>query len=222
MGTTDPAIDAEFDRDSVRAPAWRSNRATRGPLSRDAIIDAALRVLDREGVDRLSMRQVGEELGTGQATIYWHVRNKSELLRLVAERAVAEVRLPEPDPGRWAEQLSELAMQVRAAMKSHRDLARISLGRIPAGPTTDRIDEWLFRLLSPVGIPGKTISYAGDLFGLYVGAYAFEESLSSAPGHAAEFPLVPHRPPDGDVDARFEFGVATLVNGLKAYANDAR
>ena len=72
-------------------------------------MEAALRVLDREGMDALSMRKVGEELGTGAASLYWHVRNKDELLQLVYESVVAELALPPPDPSTWKEQLRDLA-----------------------------------------------------------------------------------------------------------------
>src|SRR5207247_6540868 len=60
-----------------------------------------------------------EELGTGPASIYWHVRNKGELLQLLYERVMEEVRLPAPDPSRWTEQLRELARQVRDIMRRH-------------------------------------------------------------------------------------------------------
>ena len=66
------------------------------------------RVIDADGMDGLSMRGVGEELGTGAASLYWHVRNKEQLLQLVFERVVEEIQLPEPDPARWREQLSDL------------------------------------------------------------------------------------------------------------------
>src|SRR5579875_2585707 len=86
----------------VPEPPWRvPRREGRAPLSRDAIVDAALRVLDAEGMDGLSMRRVGEELGAGAASIYWHVQNKDELLQLVFERVISEIELPVPDPSRW-------------------------------------------------------------------------------------------------------------------------
>src|SRR5438045_7753763 len=118
-------------RDPVPEPPWRADARARAeprlPLTRDAIVEAALRVLDREGMDGLSMRRVAEELGTGAASLYWHVRNKDELLQLLNERFAAEVELPEPDPSRWQEQLKEVAHQMRSAAHRHRDLARISL-----------------------------------------------------------------------------------------------
>lgn len=215
---------------------------TRAPLTRDAIVDAALRVLDAEGVDRLSMRRVGEELGTGAASIYWHVKNKEELLQLIFERVTAAAELPPPDPAHWQDQLRELSMQMRKTLNNHRDLARISLGRIPSGPTIALMSEWLFTLLTPVGIPDKVIAYLGDLFGLYVGGFTYEESLGSAsftgPDLTPEqfltmmkdyllslpedrFPHT-HRTVDltldFSVDARYAFGIDLMIRGLETYA----
>jgi AcrR family transcriptional regulator len=205
-------------------------------------VDAALRVLDAEGADGLSMRRVGEELGTGAASIYWHVRNKDELLQLVFEQVMAEAELPPPDPSRWQEQLRALANQMRAIFNRHRDAARISLGRAPAGPAVAVFTEWLFTLLGPAGIPDKAIAYLGDLFGLYVGAFAFEESLGASSldtqgvppeqflemikGYLRSLPQdrFPHtrQAADlifaGDRDDRFAFGIDLMIRGLQTLA----
>src|SRR5260370_7867851 len=166
----------------VPEPPWRTapKPSARTPLTREAIVEAALRVLDADGIDGLSMRRVGEELGTGAASIYWPVRSREQLLHLVFERVTEEAKLPEPDPSRWQEQLRAFAHRMREVLNNHRDVARLSIGRIPAGPTLAVYSEWLFALLKPVGIPDQVIAYLGDLFGLYVGAYAFEESLGTS------------------------------------------
>jgi AcrR family transcriptional regulator len=227
-------------------PPWRSGRARtppRPPLTRDAIVEAALTVLEREGMDGLSMRKVGEKLGTGAASLYWHVRNKEELLQLVFERVTEEIDLPEPDPSRWQEQCKELARQMLEVMRRHRDVARISLGRIPSGPSVARFSEWLFELLQPVGIPDRVIAYLGDLMGLYIGAYAFEESLGLVSPTGEEMPpeeiirmlrdymlsLPADRFPrtlaaidimfDGTTHERFEFALDLIVRGLETYAS---
>lgn len=230
----------------IPEPPWRASRRPsappKTPLTREAIVDAALRVLDREGMDGLSMRRVGEELGTGAASLYWHVRNKEELLQLLFERAMGEIDLPTPDPTRWREQLKDLGRQSRALMRRHRDIGRISLGRVPAGPTLAGLTEWLFELLQPVGIPDLVIAYLGDLMGLYVGAYAFEESLgvitptgedlspeefvamlreyvASLPRE--RFPRTVDAVDElfaGGPDERFEFGLELIVRGVETYA----
>jgi AcrR family transcriptional regulator len=232
------------DTAGIPEPPWhKSPRAgSRTPLTRAAIVDAALRVLDAEGMDGLSMRRVGEELGTGAASIYWHVRNKEHLLQLVFERVTEEAELPAPDPSRWQEQLRTLAAQMRAMLNSHRDIARISLGRVPTGPMLAVLTEWLFTLLTPVGIPDKVIAYVGDLFGLYVGAFAFEENLRPASPGGDDLPpeqfiemikdyilslpgdRFPHtrRTVDllfsNDREDRYAFGIDLMLRGLQTYA----
>ena len=235
--------------EQIPEPPWRADRRARAapriPLTQDAILDAALRVLERDGMDGLSMCRVAEELGTGAASLYWHVRNKDELLQLLFERLSGEIELPDPDPSRWQEQLKDLGRQLRAVAHRHRDYARISLGRIPSGPTIVRFAEWLFELMTPTGVPDREIAYLGDLMSLYVGAYAFEESLgpASPTGEAVPpeqimemfrdyllsvpadtFPHV-HRAVGhlfgGDADERFEFGMDVIVKGIEAYARPA-
>jgi len=235
------------DTSDIPEPPWRTSRksASRTPLTRQAIVDAAMRVLDAEGVDGLSMRRVGEELGAGAASIYWHVRNKDELLQLVFERVISEIELPVPDPSRWQEQLSKLAVQIRAVLNRHRDVARLTLGRVPTGPSLAVFTEWVFTLLKPVGIPDRVIAYLGDLFGLYAGSFAYEESLGaeavSGPDlspeqffsmlrtYIAELPedRFPHtrRTVDllfsDDREDRYMFGVDLMIRGLASYAGQA-
>ena len=232
------------DATGVPEPPWQQTgkAAGRTPLTRDAIVDAALRVLDEVGMDGLSMRRVAEELGTGAASLYWHVRNKDQLLQLIFERVTQQTVLPEPDPSHWQEQLRELAHQMRAVMHSHRDVARISLGRIPGGPTLALYNEWLFTLLKPAGIPDQVIAYIGDFFGLYVGAYAFEESLGTEAftggdmspeqffGMLSDYLLslpadrFPHTRSavgllfGGGPDERYAFGIELILRGLSTYA----
>src|SRR5215475_10267794 len=100
--------------DALPVPAWKATRrppATRPQLSRDLIVETAIRLLDADGLDGVSMRRVADELGTGPASLYAHVANKEELLDLVLDRVLAEVELPEPDPARWQEQLREIGRQ---------------------------------------------------------------------------------------------------------------
>src|SRR5579875_1882296 len=68
--------------DSAPEPPWRATERgePRIPLTRDAVVEAAVRVLERGGVDALSMRRVAEEIGTGAASLYGHIRDKEELL----------------------------------------------------------------------------------------------------------------------------------------------
>ena len=192
----------------VPEPPWRRPArvaARRTPLSRDALVEAALRVLDR---------------------------------------VIGEIDLPALDPARWEEQLKDLFRRARQVLKRHGQVARISLGRIPVGPHALEVMEWQFALLREAGLPDPVVAHAGDILALYLGAYAFEESLGLTPPGGAEMPpeqavemiggyfasLPPDRFPNvvalagngalmsGGPDERFEFGLDLLVRGLAAHA----
>jgi AcrR family transcriptional regulator len=241
------AMEASVDR-SIPEPPWRAapRARPRTPLTQEAVVDAALRVLGREGNDGLRMRRVAEELGTGPATLYWHVASKDELINLMIDRVASEIETPPPDPARWQEQLKEWGVQVRRVFQQHPGVAVLTLGRIPVGPNLVRLTEWVLTLLRGAGVPDRIAAYAGDLFGLYLGAFAYEEALGlpSPTGEdlppdkilamfrayfeslpADRFPNV-HATLDelfgGDPDERFELGMEVIVRGLASYIEPGR
>lgn len=86
----------------------------RGRLSRDRIVDAAVELGQREGLDQVSMRRLGRELGVEPMSLYYHVPSKATLIVLMADRAVST--LPEPDRSRpWDERLVELLIGIYRA-----------------------------------------------------------------------------------------------------------
>ena len=237
---TDPEHAAE-----IPEPPWvkaRPRRA-RAPLSREAIVEAALTVLDREGAGGLSMRRIGEELGSGAGALYWHVDNKEQLVQLLFDRVIGELPLPEIDPPNWREQVKQAARDVREAMNRHPGLAQLSFGRIPLGPNAIRYFEWHLALLRAGGLPDRVAALATDLIHLYVDSFSFEECVEMThPGgkeqqEAGDFvgelrayfaSLPADRFPNvtelavpltsGGRDERFEFGLEILVDGLAAHA----
>src|SRR5581483_9066844 len=112
----------------------RGRRRGRPPITREAIVETALQLLDRDGLDQLSMRRVADALNTGPASLYWHVGNKDGLLDLVFDQIIGEMDVPPPQGDRWKEQLKQIALSQRATILRHRDLVAISMGRIPMGP----------------------------------------------------------------------------------------
>jgi AcrR family transcriptional regulator len=213
----------------------------RPALTREAIVEAALRVVDSEGFDALTMRRVGQELGTGGASLYAHVDNKEALIELVMDRVMSEVDVPwPPEPERWREQVKEAMRRIRATYRAHRDLARGGLARIPTGPNAVVSMERFLALLRASGLPDQVVAYAADLLPLYATAVAYEESLYEGRGFTeadmrrfvvelrAYFESLPSdRFPTvtalaaaltagGEGDERFEFGLEVLVRGLEA------
>src|SRR5215471_13256184 len=165
----------------LEPPWWRPPKGqhrTRPPLTREAIVDAALGILDADGVDALTIRRLGHELGTGAASLYWHIAGKDELGELVYDRIMGEIELPEPNPSRWQDQLKDLARQAYRAMLSHNDAVRLSIGRPPAGPNMVRIVEWMLVLMRSAGIPDQPAAYFGNTLGRFLDASVLEASTA--------------------------------------------
>jgi AcrR family transcriptional regulator len=223
-------------------PWWRKRDASpreKRPLTREKIVEAALVLLERDGLQGLSMRRLAQELGSGAASLYWHVGDKEELLGLLLDRIVGETPVPEPDPEHWQRTIKELARAVRKHLSQRRDAAQLSLGRVPAGPNSLPILERNLAVLAASKLPPRVISYAADMFALYVGAFAYEESLrlgaeQTSPEQLGayfaslppqQFPTLTRLAPDlvaGDSDARFEFAIDLLIRGLEAMGTSAQ
>jgi AcrR family transcriptional regulator len=116
--------------------ARRDARATpppREPVTLERVGDAALRVVDAEGLDALTVRRLAQELGVGTMTLYWYVQNKDEVLDLVADRMMADVRLPAADAD-WRQAIRDVATAVREAMLRHANAVPVMLSRGSLGP----------------------------------------------------------------------------------------
>ncbi len=117
-----------------------------------------LRILDSDGLDGLSMRRVAEELDNGAASLYWHVGSKDGLLDLIFDRVIGEQGLPEPEGGHWKEQIKQVARAQSAAIRRHRDLVAVSLGRVPMGPNALRYSEGVLAILRAGGARTGSLS----------------------------------------------------------------
>jgi AcrR family transcriptional regulator len=160
-------------------PPWRSaqRKPARQPLSRDLIVETALALLEKEGMDALSMRRVAQALNTGPASLYAHVRNRDELCELMFDRILGQVELPEPDPERWREQLKEMCLAQVRAMVAYPGIAQVVVNAmIPIGPNALRHAEAMLAVLRAGGVPARQAAFAFDALGLYGKAYAAEAS----------------------------------------------
>jgi len=159
-----------------RHPPERTRRRGREPITREAIVETALRLLDKDGLDELSMRRLADELDTGPASLYWHVGSKDGLLELIFDRVIGEVEMPEPEPDRWQEQLKEVGRAGRAMILRHRDIVRISIGRIPMGPNALRASEGIFSILRAGGVPDQLAVTAHHLLFAIINGFTLDET----------------------------------------------
>src|SRR6266852_5169839 len=102
-------------------------------LDRAQVVRAALALLDEVGLDDLTMRRLADRLGIKAASLYRHVRDKDELLALLADEISGEVPMVE-SRGSWKDQLVEMGRNTRRGLLAHRDGARLLPSRrLPSG-----------------------------------------------------------------------------------------
>jgi AcrR family transcriptional regulator len=155
----------------------QSERAAKIPLTRNEIVQAALRIVRAEGIDAVSMRRIAAEFETGPSSLYAHVANKDELLQLMFDEMCGTITVPEPEPARWQEQVKELARAGYQAMLEHNDLARAALATIPTGPNAMRVSDAMLGLMLSGGVPAHIAGWALDRIFLYITADAYEFSI---------------------------------------------
>lgn len=103
------------------------------PLTRDQIVAAAIRLVDDEGADALSMRRLGDALGAGAASVYWHVPSKEALLDLVADEVIGEAFDGFRAPAEWRAWMAAAARAMHGALRRHPGVAPIIARRPPTG-----------------------------------------------------------------------------------------
>ncbi|GAA3441802.1 TetR/AcrR family transcriptional regulator [Planomonospora venezuelensis] len=236
--------------DELPALPWdRSRRRAvpaRIPLSAERIVDAAYTVLDREGFEKLSMRQVAAELGVAVSALYTHVSSKDELFELMYIRLFKDWDLPDPDPAHWRRQVADFARGGLARLRKHRDLARISMIGVPFSPEVLPQMEQLVTLFRVAGLPDRVAGAAGDILSTFIDGYAFEENMwenrrresaeiswpemrASLQQFFADLPsdrfpnlvaLADHMLPSSE-DERFELAVEIIIRGLASFAEEA-
>ncbi|WP_371525103.1 TetR/AcrR family transcriptional regulator C-terminal domain-containing protein [Streptomyces sp. NBC_01283] len=121
-----------------------------GQLTRTAVVDAALRVLEDRGLEGLSTRAVADSLGVRMNTVLWHVKTKARMLELMADAVVGGIGY-EGLPSQPRQRARELACRYRRALLAHRDGAALVTGTYPAEPHTLRFADRLVDALLEAG-----------------------------------------------------------------------
>jgi AcrR family transcriptional regulator len=218
-------------------------RTPKEPLTRERIVDAAMRLLIEQGYEAVSMRKVAQDLGTGAASLYAHVANKRELDQLLVERAAEQMDIPRnPDPERWQDQLKDAMREMLRVFRANPGVARAAIGQVPLGEQALQATESILAILKAGNVADQAAAWAVDLIPLYVTAIAFEETVQGASGWtqadvagfvaemrtffdhlpADRYPLTvalaPALTAGASGDERFEFGIAVITAGLASFA----
>ena len=153
--------------DPVADSVWmRPSRSRRGrpQLSRDEIVEAAIKLLDADGLDGLSMRRLGATIGAGATSLYFYVAHKDELLELCVDEVMGEIDIPDVTEG------GDWRIAAAAFMQSYRDVivhhpwTLSLLGVRPAiGPKAMRMSDRLVHMLTLAGFEGRGVAHASAL-----------------------------------------------------------
>jgi AcrR family transcriptional regulator len=171
------------------------------PLKRERVLDAALAVAEREGLQRLSMRQVAAELGVSPMALYRHVRNKDDLLDGLVERLLAELELPEQSLP-WDERLRSLAGELRALSHRRPELFGLLLQRRAVGEDATRARQVALEALRDSGLDDQAAGRIERLLSTVVMGFALSEATGRFQGI--------------DVDAEFDSALELLARVVAA------
>ena len=100
---------------------------------------------------------------------------------IALDQALAELNVPEPDPGRWAGQLAEVARQMRAVIGRHRDIVPSSIGILPGGSRALRCHERVLAIMRAGGLPDSRAVTGLYLLWVIVNGFSLEETRTGDP-----------------------------------------
>lgn len=203
--------------------------AKRQPLSRRRVLEAAVRFVDREGLEALSMRKLGAELEVEAMSLYNHVPNKDALLDGMVELLLSELRVP-PETGDWELRIREAYRAYRRLAHEHPNVFPLFVARPPDTMDGVWLVEEFMKTLRGAGFDPGTALHAFRALSSYVTGYAMAEIRGFAMEPAGTRPGARILPPEEfphlaemepylgkvDHDAEFEFGLDLLFAGLRA------
>lgn len=205
----------------------------RDRLSRRRVLEAALRVVDSEGLTALTMRRLGRELGVEAMSLYRHVPNKDAVLDGIVELIVLEIEVPADVDSDWKDAARQIVRSYRRAAHSHPNAFPLVTMRPLNTPEGLRRLDATFEILRRAGLDEPTAIVAFRTLASYTRGFALEEVTGRAIGAeplgsdrldpralpADEFPRLAELAPllvAADRDAEFERGVDLILTGLEA------
>jgi AcrR family transcriptional regulator len=199
------------------------------PLARERIVAAAMKIIDAEGLDALSMRRLGTELGVNPMAAYHYVPNKAALYDLVLEAVMAGVDTETIDPALpLADQLKQAARAYRAAILAHPRAIPVLASRSLRTASVLRPVEPMLGILYAAGLTPDEAMAAVDFIAQFVlgGAVGYyHHEFDDEAGEQREFEaLDPAEFPNTirmiteahylGPDGEFEFGLDAVIHGL--------
>ena len=204
-------------------------------LTQQQVVRRAVDLMAEVGLEALTLRRLATELGVSAPTLYWHVRDKRQLLDLMAEALVERAgRSTAPAPGQpWWDWLAEEARLMWRALTSHRDAALVVAGNRPTDTALPGIEQVMASLVTVGFPPAEALRMILSISNYVIGC-AVERQAEAARDQdperdvrllqqAGDLPYLRaalaglHGPGPSADDAGFEYGLALLIGGARAH-----
>lgn len=114
------------------------------PLTADELFTTALRIVDAEGLEALSMRRLASEVGVEAASLYHHVPNKGALIDGMLAKMRAEMRIPDPVPQDWVDLFEAIFVEYYRVLATHPNLVVYAGRRVEGDPETSGLEALTF------------------------------------------------------------------------------
>lgn len=213
-------------------------RAGQEPLSRGRILDAALELVDKEGIGALTMRRLGAELGVNPMSIYHHLRGKDAVISGLVELVFSGMRVRYPDGASWQDRVRAWAEAYRGLVRSHPNLVlEIVSNAAVATEAVLLVNEPLYGALDGSGLPPAEVVRAADSVVDFVHGFALAEGAQPSvhsfdrrallkrleagvadelPATSRVFGALTRDEARYDFDRGFDAGLGILLKGIEA------
>jgi AcrR family transcriptional regulator len=220
-----------------------SKRAAAEALSRDAVVDRALQLADAEGLDAVTIRRLGQEFGVTPMALYWHVKNKDELLDAMGDRLFAGLRYEADPDAPWDERLRAVTRGLADALRAHPACVDLAFRRVFFAPEGKAVAEYTFGLLRQAGFSRRQTADIAT-HALQTAVMLVRSEPGAEPGctpeevdtrraekraylatlPADEYPRIRELADDllacDDTGAYYDFGIAVFVAGARSMRAD--
>ena len=208
--------------------------AGRARLNRERVLRAALVLADAGGIESLTMRRLGEDLGVEAMSLYKHVANKDALLDGMVDLVFAEIELPSGDTD-WRTAMRDRAVSARAALTRHPWATPLMQSRSAPGPATLRHHDTVIGTLRKAGFSVQLTAHAFSVLDGYIYGFAMQQRslpfdtpeeaeevgrqmfARMPPGefpHLTELTVQHILQPGYDYGDEFEYGLDLILDGL--------
>ncbi|GAB3618485.1 TetR/AcrR family transcriptional regulator C-terminal domain-containing protein [Okibacterium endophyticum] len=192
--------------------------------SRQNVIDAALQLLNDDGLDAVSIREVARRMRVNVNTVSFHVGTKARMLGLMSDAVLSQMSL-EDLPADGFDRVEEILRRYRDTLLAYRDGARLTAGNVPLEEHALRFVEALTSALARAGVPdGENVLGTWALFYFLLGVTQEQQAAQGASPDTEvalssdDYPAL-HRLGPGftsvSFDERFEFGLQAILGSLR-------